>query len=78
MRGCSFCSVKLELHVSCSDDTTLEVTSNHLDVVPYIDDDAVDTGDEIAKRTATFGHPVGKGESSSLIYFTAATSSNLI
>ena len=66
LRGCSFCSVTLELNVKCEDDTTMEVTSNHLEVVPYVNDDdvdTIDTGDEIAKRSPNFGWPVGKSTS---------------
>ena len=39
MRGCSLCAVSLELKVACNDDTTMEVTSNHLEVVPLVNDD---------------------------------------
>ena len=43
----------------------LDVTSNHLDIVP-VDytrmADGADGGDEIAKRVENFGRPVGQGQ----------------
>lgn len=51
----------LELKVSCHDDNTMEVTSNHLEVVPFpSDEDNQDPGEELSKRGEWFGHPVGK------------------
>jgi DNA-directed RNA polymerase II subunit RPB3 len=44
----------------------MEVTSNHLDVVArggYGWREEVDDGEEIARRSETFGHPVGKSAS---------------
>ena len=44
----------------------MEVTSNHLDVVArggYGWKEDVDDGEEIAKRSENFGHPVGKSAS---------------
>ena len=41
----------------------MEVTSNHLDVVArggYGWREEVDDGEEIARRSENFGHPVGK------------------
>lgn len=41
----------------------MEITSNHLDVVArggYIWREEVDDGEEIARRSENFGHPVGK------------------
>ncbi|EIN11814.1 hypothetical protein PUNSTDRAFT_61925 [Punctularia strigosozonata HHB-11173 SS5] len=62
MSSCSYCSIVLQLHVSCTeDDTTLNVTSDHLDVVPASDDDQGDPGEELTKRVENFGSPVGKG-----------------
>lgn len=63
--ACQFCSVKLVLDVACHDNQTMDVTSNHLDVVPFSmwedeDDDHAEEGDEPAKRGEYFGHPVGK------------------
>jgi hypothetical protein len=46
----------------------MEITSNHLEVVPpEIDPNAAEggDGDEIAKREENFGYPIGKSE---LIY----------
>lgn len=63
--GCSFCSIVLLLHVSCSDDNTMNVTSNHLDVAPFPEDQRdvnADPGEELSKRGEYFGHPVGKSE----------------
>ncbi|TFK26461.1 insert subdomain of RNA polymerase alpha subunit [Coprinopsis marcescibilis] len=60
---CSYCAVQLRLDVTCNDDNTMEVTSNHLEVVPFQDDfihDNLEHGDEKAKRSQFFGHPVGK------------------
>jgi hypothetical protein len=36
----------------------MEVTSNHLEVIPYQDE--VSSGDELTKRGEDFGQPVGK------------------
>ena len=44
----------------------MEVTSNHLDVVArggYGWKEEVDDGEEIARRSESFGHPVGKSAS---------------
>ena len=44
----------------------MDITSNHLDVVPrggYGWREEVDDGEEIARRSETFGHPVGKSAS---------------
>ena len=41
----------------------MEITSNHLDVVArggYTWREEVDDGEEIARRSENFGHPVGK------------------
>jgi DNA-directed RNA polymerase II subunit RPB3 len=46
----------------------MDITSNHLDVVVrggYGWREEVDDGEEIARRSETFGHPVGKSASSS-------------
>lgn len=51
----------LELKVACHDDQTMEVTSNHLEVVPFPDEEnSHDPGEELSKRGEWFGHPVGK------------------
>ena len=44
----------------------MDVTSNHLDVVArggFGWREEVDDGEEIARRSETFGHPVGKSTS---------------
>ena len=60
LAGCSLCSIMLILDVACHGDTTMDITSEHLEVVPYPDDNVIDNTDEISKRSETFGHPVGK------------------
>ncbi|KAF8973262.1 DNA-directed RNA polymerase [Flammula alnicola] len=63
LAGCSFCSMMLVLNVACDDDNTMDVTSNHLEVVPFpSDSDEQDPGEELSKRGEWFGHPVGKHE----------------
>lgn len=53
--------MSLFLHVLCSDDNTMDVTSNHLEVVPFPTVDQLsEPGEEMTKRVDTFGHPVGK------------------
>lgn len=58
LSGCQYCSIELRLDVSCNDNRTMEVTSNHLEVIPYQDE--VSSGDELTKRGEDFGQPVGK------------------
>lgn len=69
LAGCSLCSILLFLHVVCNDDTTMDVTSDHLDVVPFPEDEnaPTDSGEELSKRGEYFGHPVGKRRSSALL-----------
>ncbi|EIW82913.1 insert subdomain of RNA polymerase alpha subunit [Coniophora puteana RWD-64-598 SS2] len=64
--GCQFCSIELRLDISCHDNRTLEVTSNHLEVVPFPFQDTAESlsGDELSKRSEDFGHPVGKNDPS--------------
>ncbi|PPR07415.1 hypothetical protein CVT26_013731 [Gymnopilus dilepis] len=67
LAGCAFCSMMLVLNVACHDDNTMDVTSDHLEVIPYqqADDESLlpeDPGEELSKRTEFFGHPVGKHE----------------
>jgi DNA-directed RNA polymerase II subunit RPB3 len=65
LAGCPFCAILLVLHVACNDDTTLNVTSNHLEVNPFpVDENNVssESGEELTKRGEYFGHPVGKHE----------------
>jgi DNA-directed RNA polymerase II subunit RPB3 len=50
----------------------MDVTSNHLDVVArggFGWREEVDDGDEIARRSETFGHPVGKSASQPPFFF---------
>ncbi|KAA1474279.1 RBP11-like subunits of RNA polymerase [Dentipellis sp. KUC8613] len=65
---CPNCSIELRLDVACNDNRTMDITSNHLDVVvPSAggwDEDPIEQGEELSKRTEKFGHPVGKGEPS--------------
>ena len=50
------------LRISCNDNQTLHVTSDHLEVVAQASyDDEGDAGDELSKRSEEFGQPVGKG-----------------
>ena len=50
------------LRISCNDNETLHVTSDHLEVVASMTyDDEGEAGDELSKRSEEFGHPVGKG-----------------
>ena len=54
------------LSVACNENRTMDVTSNHLEVVArggYGWREEVDDGEEIARRSETFGHPVGKSAS---------------
>ena len=62
LAGCPLCSIFLVMHVACNDDTTMNVTSNHLEVNPFPEDDShpSEPGEELTKRGEYFGHPVGK------------------
>ena len=62
LAGCPLCAMLLVLHVACNDDTTLNVTSNHLEVNPFPEDEntVTESGEELTKRGEYFGHPVGK------------------
>ncbi|KAI9442536.1 insert subdomain of RNA polymerase alpha subunit [Lactarius indigo] len=65
--SCQNCSIELSLSVACNENRTMEVTSNHLDVVArggYGWREEVDDGEEIARRSENFGHPVGKNDPS--------------
>ncbi|KAL4078443.1 DNA-directed RNA polymerase [Scleroderma yunnanense] len=68
LSGCKYCAIELRLDVACNDNRTMEVTSNHLEVVEFTPDpgstDSVQEGDEIAKRGEGFGNPVGKNDPS--------------
>jgi len=67
LESCQNCSIELLLSVACNENRTMEVTSNHLDVVArggYGWREEVDDGEEIARRSENFGHPVGKNDPS--------------
>lgn len=51
------------MNITCNDDSTIDVTSNHLDVYTGVQGDAGDDGDEPSKRGEDFGMPVGKSVS---------------
>ena len=66
LESCQNCSIELGLNVACNENRTMDITSNHLEVVPrgghgWRED--VDDGEEIARRSENFGHPVGKSAS---------------
>lgn len=62
--ACQNCAVELQLNVSCSGDGTMDVTSDHIDVIrkQEWDGEYYEDGEEVAKRVENFGQPVGKGE----------------
>ncbi|KAF8798708.1 insert subdomain of RNA polymerase alpha subunit [Phlegmacium glaucopus] len=64
LAGCPLCSILLVLHVACNDDTTMDITSDHLEVNPFPEDENTtsESGEELSKRGEYFGHPVGKHE----------------
>ncbi|KAI9449409.1 DNA-directed RNA polymerase II, subunit 3, partial [Lactarius psammicola] len=67
LESCQNCSIELSLSVACNENRTMEITSNHLDVVArggYGWREEVDDGEEIARRSENFGHPVGKNDPS--------------
>ena len=60
--SCRYCAIELVLRISCNDNQTLHVTSDHLEVVAQSSyDDEGDVGEELSKRSEEFGQPVGKG-----------------
>ncbi|KAH7909326.1 DNA-directed RNA polymerase II, subunit 3 [Hygrophoropsis aurantiaca] len=63
LTGCQYCSIELRLDVSCHDNKTMEVTSNHLEVIPPTmgEHDGL-PGEELTKRGEDFGYPVGKND----------------
>lgn len=63
LSGCQYCSIELRLDVSCNDNRTMDVTSNHLEVIPPTYTDGETPGDELTKRGEDFGQPVGKSMS---------------
>ncbi|KDQ53495.1 hypothetical protein JAAARDRAFT_426464 [Jaapia argillacea MUCL 33604] len=69
--SCKYCSIDLVLHVACHEGKTMDITSNHLDVIapnmfdtPDDQGEVGDYGEELTKRVENFGHPVGKGDPS--------------
>jgi len=68
---CAYCAVKLELHVRATEDKrTVDVTSNHLEIIPIQNENSGDDGPELLKRANRFGEPIGK--CTFLCVFTAA------
>jgi DNA-directed RNA polymerase II subunit RPB3 len=66
LESCQNCSIELVLNVACNENRTLDINSNHLDVVArggYGWREEVDDGEEIARRSENFGQPVGKSAS---------------
>ncbi|KAG9123842.1 45 kDa subunit of RNA polymerase II, partial [Ceratobasidium sp. 392] len=66
LRYTRYCSVELVLHM-VSTSQPIDITSNHLDVVPpstgeFGDEGEGEAGDELQKRPDNFGQPVGKGD----------------
>ncbi|KAJ8696866.1 RNA polymerase II subunit 3 [Pleurotus ostreatus] len=63
--GCPICSIWLQLSVTCTDDRTIDVTSDNLEVVPGpfgMSMSMDDAPEELTKRGPYFGHPVSKHE----------------
>ncbi|KAK7472583.1 RNA polymerase II subunit 3 [Stygiomarasmius scandens] len=58
--SCAYCSIILMLNVTCHEAITMDITSNHLEVMPMTDFD--EGGEELTKRGQDFGHPVGKNQ----------------
>lgn len=67
LAGCRYCAIELRLDVVCNDNRTMEVTSNHLDVVEFSSNagpsEVITEGEELPKRGEAFGYPVGKSAS---------------
>ncbi|KAF8135465.1 DNA-directed RNA polymerase II, subunit 3 [Boletus edulis] len=68
LEGCKYCAIELRLDVMCNDNRTMEVTSNHLEVVEFTSSagpqDIITDGEELTKRGEAFGYPVGKNDPS--------------
>lgn len=64
LAGCRYCAIELRLDVVCNDNRTMEVTSNHLEVVEFTSNagpsEIITDGEELTKRGEVFGYPVGK------------------
>ncbi|KAF9241545.1 DNA-directed RNA polymerase II, subunit 3 [Melanogaster broomeanus] len=58
--GCNYCAIELKLDVACTDNRTLDITSNHLEVIPSTSTGDLQDGEELTKRGQGFGFPVGK------------------
>ena len=72
---CQYCSIELRLNVACDESRTMDITSNHLDIVPAgWSENEGEAGEELSKRGENFGHPVGKGM---FIAFVNAVSTDL-
>jgi DNA-directed RNA polymerase II subunit RPB3 len=72
LESCQNCSIELVLNVACNESRTMDITSNHLDVVVrggFGWREEVDDGEEIARRSENFGHPVGKSAFPYLFFF---------
>ncbi|KAJ8517151.1 hypothetical protein ONZ45_g5609 [Pleurotus djamor] len=65
--GCALCTIWLSLSVICTDDRTIDINSNHLEVssgpLNAMDEPTMDA-DELSKRIPNFGHPVSKHDPS--------------
>lgn len=64
---CQNCAIELSLNVSCNDNRTMDVTSNHLELIPpsmynYRNNEGADAGEEMQRRVPDFGLPVGKND----------------
>ncbi|KAJ7647317.1 DNA-directed RNA polymerase II, subunit 3, partial [Roridomyces roridus] len=65
MSACKYCAIQLRLDVACHSNTTMDITSNHLEVIDggdFDDNGEGDAGDEPTKRGEYFGHPIGKND----------------
>ncbi|KAJ7287514.1 DNA-directed RNA polymerase II, subunit 3 [Mycena rebaudengoi] len=66
LASCKYCSIQLNLHVSCNNNETMDITSNHLEVATDTGWDDIgqegEAGEEPSKRGENFGFPVGKND----------------
>ncbi|KAI0063680.1 hypothetical protein BV25DRAFT_1801724 [Artomyces pyxidatus] len=65
LSSCQNCSIELSLNVACSESRTMDITSDHLEVILHGGHgwkEDVEDGEEMSKRVPNFGHPVGKGD----------------
>lgn len=81
LEGCKYCAIELRLDITCHDNRTLEVTSNHLEFVEFTSNagpsDMITEGEELTKRGEAFGHPVGKSSSLKLFQCCLSLSRNV-